>query len=448
MKWTQPLAVTLALVASAPAALAQEDKSNEMWASFYEKLTSVIKQGNKDPELVVSLCVPGTPLLPLKQSDPLDAGYVNELLSMAPKYNTVWTPSDRPIADIYKLILEKHQVVGVTPLTPAEQAELDKAVQETSGDKIEAYDAWKLRYEDAAMAVQEEKLQDFARKEGRGGTFNAKPSTMAAMTKAKSGWESRVPVRWEGKDEPGGNRLQVEKNMSTIREFEARDPTSWWADLQDKFRKGMFNDTYVIQTFPALDLWADDKGWVKFSFQASDKVDTSSLSERDIAAAVAVKTGKLDLAGKFGMSDKLAKTFGSDKSMKITMEMKRVYFRRPWMDAQVFYARTWRWAPGSGVKISDGQGNGVLPMISNSLIIVRNVVFTSKALENSSEIKEQSLSAELAVSYGPFTVNGSYSHHNKKTQMHAKMAKGSISIPDPQIVAYVSTVVPKCPNPK
>lgn len=450
MKWSPSLALAMALVAGAPAATAQDlDNSNEMWAKFYEKLTAVIKQGNKDPNMVVSLCVPGTPLVDLKQSEVNDVSYVNDLLALAPTFNNVWTQSNVPVADIYKTILDKHQVLPVPPLTADEKTKLTNAQDTASGDRIQAYENWKLRYEIAAAKVAEEKLNDFAKKNGSGSRFVATPQAEAALSSAKRGWETPFDTKytWEGQPESGGDRLNVEKALSAIRELQARDPTTWWSELDKKFANGTINDTYMVQTFPPLDLWASGKGWVKFSYQASDKMDESSLSERDIKAAASIKSGGFHLDAKFAMSNSLAKAFGSDKSLKITMEMKRVNFRRPWLDAQVFYNKKWQWSPGSGMTISDGQGGGVLPMLPGSLIIVRNVLFEAKAFEKSSEFSQSSLDASASGGYGPFSFSASYSQKNKSAKVHAKRVQGGVEIPEPQIIGYVSTIVPKCPDP-
>jgi hypothetical protein len=452
MKWFPALSLTLALVAGGPAVTAQDlDVSDEMWARFYEKLSAVIKQGNKDSKLVVSLSVPGTPLVPLKQSDLNDASYVNDLLAMAPTYNTVWTPSNITVASIYRKILDHHVNLPITPLTATERAELE-ANERILEEKLDNFQDWEMRLAIISEQVAQEKLEDFLKKGGVG-RFNASTTSTMNEKHVKEAFEGKSTVMFRYYDDksqkfPGGAALEVIAAQNRVRELQSRDPARWWARLAQEFERGKINDTFQIQSFPPIDQWADDKGWVKFTYSASDKLDETSLSEQDIKAGGNFKKGIVSVKAKFAKSDSVSTALAKDASLKITMEMKRVTFRRPWLDASVFSDKRWDWAPGTGGQVSDGKGGGDLPMLPVSLIIVRNVKFISKAMEEFAKETASAMEVSAKVGIGPFSANASYSRNNKTASTHLKKVAGGIEIPEPQIIGYVSTMLDKCPDPK
>jgi len=98
-----------------------------------------------------------------------------------------------------------------------------------------------------------------------------------------------------------------------------------------------------------------------------------------------------------------------------------------------------------GQKISDGAGKGMLPVIPDSFIIVRNVKFKADSIASNSAVLKESLSGKFSASYGPFSCSASYSSTNNSSESTATVSGSEIEIKSPQIIAWISTVVPKSP---
>jgi hypothetical protein len=131
---------------------------------------------------------------------------------------------------------------------------------------------------------------------------------------------------------------------------------------------------------------------------------------------------------------------GSDSSLEITMQIKKVIINRPWLNWQVFTNDHWTWDRGV---VSDGKGGGLLPLVTNGFIIARNVKFKAKTITGFKQDFLKEIRGDAQASYGPFTLKPG-DRKGRQTSV-AKEAQNEILIPDPQIIAYLCSVVPRCP---
>jgi hypothetical protein len=446
MKWTSSLTLALTLVVGAPAVHA--DEANDMWSQLYGKLTALIRAGNKDPKLVVSLNVPGTPLpKDLKTDDPDDQDYIADLLNIAPKFNTQWTPSNLPISTVFDNIVNNHALVGVTPLTSTEQATLDTYYKLTSGDYADSYYDWKAKV--AALKAQvAEEFEDYQRKhKGKSPSDMDMLPSNSKLTKAQNNFDKpfATMVKVDGEDVHCGGSKDFEANQAKIADLLAKDPTNWWAGVKAKWDPIKAIGKFPIKTFPRLEQWVSDDGWVEFSYSKGEQADSSKLSEQDIKAQMSIKTGGFHMDANFAKNDKSAEVLNSASDLTITLKVKRVFIRYPWFDPGVLSDKRYKMTNGKNPisrPVMNGKtilsNDGDLPMLPNSVIIVKDVTFKSSSIQKSDRKEENSLSAGLSVGYGPFSCSGSYSKHNQKAEVKAKQVAGSITIPEPQIIGYTS----------
>jgi hypothetical protein len=56
------------------------------------------------------------------------------------------------------------------------------------------------------------------------------------------------------------------------------------------------------------------------------------------------------------------------------------------------------------------------------------------------------LAAGVDISYGPIKIGGGYAQHNEKKMHDVKIEKGTLTIRNLQIVAYICKPIGKCPE--
>jgi hypothetical protein len=404
------------------------DKSDQLWQNFYAKLSAIIRGPNKDAQMMVCLQVPGLPLKPLDSTKPVDRDYVNELLDKTAAYNPVYTPGKIGFSKVYGDILQFHKSDPAIPLSPSEQAELQKALELTApkGPVIKKYNGYRDDFDDAVTAREAERWDNLAAGKG----FTNKRSSDSAVNDAMDNWQG------------DGQKNIVDAARSTIVKYSNNDPGSWWTGLSNNFRNAMQGSFYNVSTFPPMEQWASDDGWLKFTYKASDTKSSQQFNSMDVKASASLHIGKFSGTASGGYASTNMNALASDDSLVITMEFKKVIVGRPWMDWQVFTNNKWSWPNPT---VSDGKGGGTLPLYTDAFIIVRNVKFSAKSISTFKTKAMQEINASVDASYGPFSMTSTFNKHDESQSEGAKEDKGAIQIPDPQIIAYCCSVVPKCP---
>jgi len=129
----------------------------------------------------------------------------------------------------------------------------------------------------------------------------------------------------------------------------------------------------------------------------------------------------------------------------VTAQLRRVEILRPWLNPLVLRSRAWRWSPASatyGVQVSSG-GNlagsviptGVMPMLPVSVLLARNVVIDWSDNGELANAYRQRRTLSHEIRWGPFRLTG------------AVQNGGHIDLPDPQLIGYISELLPRCPDP-
>jgi hypothetical protein len=112
----------------------------------------------------------------------------------------------------------------------------------------------------------------------------------------------------------------------------------------------------------------------------------------------------------------------------------------------VLFSRAWRWSSASvayGTVISTGGDiagaltpTGVMPLLPSTTVLARDVEIEWQDDDDAVNSLSQHLELGHEVALGPFRLT------------RATIAPdGHISVPDPQLIGYISTLIPRCPNP-
>ncbi len=432
MKKINLMAVALALVACAPAALAQDPTaaSNDIWRNFYLKLASIIRGADKDNQKMLVLNVPGVPLEQMEEPTEADRLQMNQMLDETLAYNpTCFEHGTKSFSRTYSQILSDAILDKGPELPAADKKRLTDALAVTNPKKsklMAEYKEYREAYTEAMAQMDAEIFESFANSKGG----RASQSTKNKVTDAKAAWEGH------------GHKREVDKALNTIRELSNKDPESYWTALNNDFEGSKLQGVPQVVTYPPMKLWAGDTGWVKFSFKIVEKTSSEKTTKRDSQVRASVKIGFYKASGNASKASEAMKALTSDKSLVIDLEFKKVLVSRPWMDWDVFSNTKWSW---SKPMVSDGKGGGTMPLYTNAFIVVRNVKFKAKSIGTFKEDLKSEFHTSVKGGYGPFSVSASSNGEDTSNQDDSKEEKNAITIPDPQIIGYYCTIVPNCP---
>ncbi len=156
----------------------------------------------------------------------------------------------------------------------------------------------------------------------------------------------------------------------------------------------------------------------------------------------------------YGGSSSSGSTDTKNVSMEaesFTMEGELVLVRihRPWLNQLLFTMKGWSTnAYSDDNPISDGKGNGALPGIPSAFVMLRNVSIEAKFNQSDSEYirKKSEESSSSGWGWGPFGGGG---HKSSSDSTNDDFSSSNdtvkLSFNQPQIVAWINNIVPKCP---
>jgi len=454
MKKLNLLGLALVLAASLPAARAQDvnAESQKLWSNFYILLANMVRGGNaanQGSDKLFVLNVPGV-FVPKEweEATPANLELAWRLLDQSLEFNpTRDSKSQMPtqgemaelgrktVSAVWDTITDKGKPDPGPALTPAQKQRMQTLRDLTNvktSTKMQAY----IEYRDADLDAEKEKedaiFASYAEKKGG----RVATTILRKATDAEAEWKNN------------GYKAEIEAALQELHELSSADPRVQWQNMRQDFNGyivgGRSTSAGVprVITIPQMENWGGDSGWIKFQFKVGDTYNSKNSNKSDYEYGAKVKVGFYKASGKASGSSSAMNELNKDKQMSISLEFKKVLIIRPWLDWDVFLSNKWSLA---GTLVSDGKGKGLLPMVTNAFILVRNVKFKSKAIEKYKSELEKEFHTSANASYGPFSVNASRNTESKSETESKKEEKGVIEIKDPQIIGYFGTLVPKCP---
>ncbi|NTV73570.1 MAG: hypothetical protein HGA66_05125 [Holophaga sp.] len=434
MRTPNRIALGLAMMAVAPLAKAQApDKSEEMWQMFYAKLGSMVhtidakskKPANNTRFL---MCFPGRFIRKLDSKIIADRAEVAQMLDEVPQFGVTYTPiMGTRFSTIYKEILD-YKNADPDALNSEEQQRLAEALEATKPDSklMEKYYEHEDHFLQAAQKCEIEYFKILSE-----GGYADRSRLSAGMIRADQQWIIR------------GNKNLVKGYLETIMSLSMRGTQVWWSDRLENFQSAKIGGFMEVDTFPTMDSWNSDEGWTKFEFRKKDVFKKERLNESDFEASASLKILPWGGSASGKSNTKAIDSLNTDNSLSISMEFKKVFISRPWMDWGVFTSDRWNW---NGRKaVSDGKGGGRMPLYANAFILVRKVKFTAESIrEHHTELMKE-IRGRGRAGWGPFSTSTSFGGKTEEKVTDNKQDEGSIEINDPQIIGYTCTQVPPCP---
>lgn len=137
------------------------------------------------------------------------------------------------------------------------------------------------------------------------------------------------------------------------------------------------------------------------------------------------------------------------ESFKLSGELVLVRIQRSWLNQLLFTMNGWfNKAYSQDNLISDGKGGGAFPGIPTAFVMMRNVSIEAKFNKSDSDFihSKSESSSSSGWGWGPFGGSSRKNTSEYTTDKFESTGDGmKITFSQPQVVAWISTYVPKCP---
>jgi hypothetical protein len=418
---------------SAASPPADRDPVAQLRVQLYSKLAAALSVAGTTAQparSMLSLLFPGYFVQPnLDPKDRRTQYIIANAFNLTLACSWVAEPGAATISDVYKGILDGKQA-PIIHLTPPQQQELERAQRYlfgADGQPTAAYQDYQ-RYQLAYLQALD--TYEAALATERNGGARVPPDVRRALTAAEQGWRTE------------GHRRDVELALAAIAEYEALEPLLYWSSLAKRYREWTYrvdldSEFQFVSTNPPYERWFDEFGWSEFAFDQSD----FDRQPRSGGAGLRPTTCCCHSGppgpgpGDPGIT-----------MVKLTCKLRRIEIVRPWLDANVFHSRAWRWQLGSvgfGSVISTGGDiagavapTGVMPVLPMTAIMARDLVLVWRDRQAAADVRAR-LNEGTMSALGPFRLADS----GQAGDEHR------LEVPDPQIIGFLSPLIPRCPNP-
>ena len=253
-----------------------------------------------------------------------------------------------------------------------------------------------------------------------------------------------------------GCKSDVDEALSVIGSLARLGPATLYRTLRASLAADQLTDTlghifYPTFVYPTDPLMAALKAsWTTFEFNLQD-LHTFQPDGRISSGGSAGPGWGLWSGGSSAGYGTGQSTFGCDATgLMVQAELLQVPLARAWMRPEIFHSRGWRWSPSAGFgPVSDG-GNppvGSMPLLPTWVVIAQNVMINLDMTAQQNAASWSAISSGSSIGWGPFSIQGNHSHPGASSESHFTQSSGGISVPGPQIIAFVCDVLGRSPDP-
>ncbi|KAG6827938.1 hypothetical protein H0H92_009872 [Tricholoma furcatifolium] len=232
------------------------------------------------------------------------------------------------------------------------------------------------------------------------------------------------------------------------------------------------------QPDPAVQQVNDDEDYftaitVEISSSSSTDKSTSHASTSSFGASVGWGFWwNASASGSTSNASSDTESHMAKNSCKITFECMRVDIQRNWLRAELFYDADLTTGPDEFISpgfgrmrdLMEGQDPGsspetierelerysTFPMYPTAFLLAANVVLelTGETTDLQTSFQQSSVSGSASFGYGPFRMNASHSQTNSSSEATCEATADGcrITIKSPQIIGWVSQMVPALPR--
>jgi hypothetical protein len=206
--------------------------------------------------------------------------------------------------------------------------------------------------------------------------------------------------------------------------------------------------------------WYDrnnDDGWYEYTssdFHTESHYQESSTS---YGGGAGINVGFWSAKASFEHADARTSMNFQTNDLEIGFKYCAVDIKRQWLDASLLNLRNWflmgdykKACISSGAMGQELPQNAIeptfFPSMVTSLILIKDLSIKWGTWKSDWADHTETTSTEASVGFGPFAVNGHYSHHNQNRDFTADSSGDTLMIPGIQLLGYVSMINPLSPG--
>jgi hypothetical protein len=254
----------------------------------------------------------------------------------------------------------------------------------------------------------------------------------------------------------GNIRKRYEDAYAELLYLQSGNPVSYFQTLdqqRQQFKGSSGNRPFFRTLFePAIADW-QGASWTKAVLDTSSVASDSYSRSTSWSGGLSVGWGMFSFGGSGGHSETYSHDHTEATVLEAELEYLRVKIARPWLVPDVFGYRFWTWQKTHGFSyLSDGatppvEPTGTLPMLPLEMLVVRNVKLKADFTMTDNQVISSHLQAGASFGFGPFSVSGSYTENSQEVKISGVHNGATIEIDQPQILAFLCSLTPQCPNP-
>jgi len=265
--------------------------------------------------------------------------------------------------------------------------------------------------------------------------------------------------RWVGL----GHKQEIENAIATLA-AQGTDPAiALIARAKKKFINSL-NEFMSIGEIPYTIMlpnsWYDkdnDDGWTEYGsndFHSESHYDASSTS---YGGGGGFNLGFFSIGGSFNHDEAQSSMNMETTNLEVSFKYCAVDIKRPWLDTSLLNLRNWflmgdykKDCISNGTMAQELPENSIeptfLPSIVTSLILIKDLSIRWDDWKSAWSSHSETNSGSVSVGWGPFAVNGHYSHHDEQRDFSADAEGEFLRVPGIQLIGYISTINPACPG--
>jgi hypothetical protein len=252
-----------------------------------------------------------------------------------------------------------------------------------------------------------------------------------------------------------GFKNEVDSMRAFIDQVTRRDLTLWKASLLNQLALAKQTDlvsgsNFFFTSFVPGDFADSNDGWTEFTFAESnfatyDRSETNSWSASG-RAGWGPWSARVQASGSSTSTNSSIDVSNFNMKFLVT----QVPLSRPWLSPEFLTSSAWRFKPGLGMlPLSNGAKppTGQLVAYPTTAIFVRDVVIDCGELRNTASSYTSQVNSGGGVSYGPFSLGGSYSRSVGTRSFTSKMTAEGLEVSGMQLIGFKCAILNMSPNP-
>jgi hypothetical protein len=433
---------------------------NQMMQAIYDALYAAIATAppGSTPTVTSPILVVARPGLAIQPKDYTGALSVSnptglnssleafsDLIDPAPLFNAAYTPGGST-SELYGEVVH-----GTAQTTPPTQAQIDaynaaKSLvladgKETSG--VAAYNSALATYASAVQAYN--------------GAYWAAQLTTGPGQRA---WAAAGPPLLTAVKAAFGQLQQTQPNvyqgaLATVSQYGA-SADSAIADALVTYNnasiQGVLPGTTFYPSWAYPTDWMDDtadSAYTQITIK-STSLKTSKSSNYDAYSASASASWGLFSVDASSSGKFVHNAMNSDTSdMEVDFKFARVIVTRPWLNGGIFSLNGLQVAGRSAGAFSTGaaltSNLGILPLLINSVIVVKDVKVSASWGHEDSDFISKTIDASASGGWGPFKFSGGYEHSDSNETMNSTFDGTTLTLPGFGVIGFVCTLTPLSP---